>query len=359
MTSPFPIQRDLHGCRKTCLRLAGFITGPSSSAIRHLVLCLCLLLGAATAFSQELFIDTTDVPNADLDRMYVRGLSFLAKAQKPDGTWADPAYGSEPAVVALTVAAMLAHGDDPNTGPYAAPIRRGLNYILTQVNKETGYIGRTMYNHGFGTLALAEAYGVVNDPRIGPALERAVKLILSSQSRNPFGAWRYSPESTDADTTVTGAQMVALFAARNAGIAVPEAAIQQGVKFLLSCQTGEGGIGYTSNSGPNGARTAIMCTVLALAKEKNSAAFKAGFNFLQRAPPEPQYQHYYLYYASQAYFHASPEAWRTWNRANIQTLKRDQNSDGSWSGSFGTTFTTAASLLSMALNYRYLPIYER
>jgi len=34
---------------------------------------------------------------------------------------------------------------------------------------------------------------------------------------NTFGAWRYSPESKDADTTVSGAQMVALFAARNAG----------------------------------------------------------------------------------------------------------------------------------------------
>ncbi|MBC8001980.1 MAG: squalene--hopene cyclase, partial [Opitutaceae bacterium] len=138
------------------------------------MLLVCILLGGAAAFGQELFIDTTDAPNADLDRIYVRGLSFLTKTQRPDGSWANPAYGSEPAVVGLSVAAMLAHGDDPNTGPYAEPIRRGLNYILSQVNKETGYIGRTMYNHGFGTLALAEAYGMVNDPRIGPALERAV-----------------------------------------------------------------------------------------------------------------------------------------------------------------------------------------
>ena len=67
----------------------------------------------------------------------------------------------------------------------------------------------------------------------GPALEQAVKLIINSQSRNPFGAWRYSPEATDADTTVSGAQMVALFAARNAGIAVSEDAIQKGLKFFL------------------------------------------------------------------------------------------------------------------------------
>jgi hypothetical protein len=92
-----------------------------------------------------------------------------------------------------------------------------------------------MYNHGFATLALAEAYGMVDEPRLGPALESAVRLIVASQSKNAFGAWRYSPTSQDADTTVSGAQMVALFAARNAGIGVPEEAIQKGLRFYLNC----------------------------------------------------------------------------------------------------------------------------
>ncbi len=79
-----------------------------------------------------------------------------------------------------------------------------------------------MYNHGFSTLALAEAYGAVDDPRLGPALQKAVRLIVSAQEANSLHAWRYSPDAKDADTTVSGAQMVALFAARNAGIPVPE-----------------------------------------------------------------------------------------------------------------------------------------
>ena len=154
--------------------------------------------------------------------------------------------------------------------------------------------------------------------------------------------------------------MVALFAARNAGIAVPEEAIQKGLKFFSACQTPDGGIGYVSNAGPNGARTAIACLVLALAKEKNSPAFKAAFSFLQKTPAESSYPHYYLYYASQAYFHASPDAWKVWNQTNVKNLGTAQEPDGSWGGGqFGTTFSTAASLLSLALNYRYLPIYER
>jgi hypothetical protein len=309
--------------------------------------------------AQELFLGQTDVNPSEVDRMYLRGLNYLVKNQSPEGRWADLPYGGEPAVVSLAVVSMLAHGDDPNVGPFSSAIRRGLDYVLKNLNAQTGYIGRSMYNHGFSTLALAESYGAVDDARLGPALQKAVQLILSSQARNPMGAWRYSPESTDADTTVSGAQMVALFAARNAGLAVPEEAIQKGLQFFKQCQTPDGGYGYTSNVGPNAARTAIGCLVLALAKQKNSPAFQAAFKYLEQTPSESHYHHYYLYYAAQAFFQSSQSAWQAWNRKNIRALTTSQAADGSWEGQFGGTFSTAASLLSLALNYRYLPIYER
>jgi Prenyltransferase and squalene oxidase repeat len=326
--------------------------------------CFGMLAGLIVALTgvapgQQLFMEESDVAPTEVDRMYVKGLEFLVRTQTPDGRWADNPYGVEPAVIGLAVVSMLAHGDDPNLGPYATTVRRGLDAILKQANRQTGYIGRSMYNHGFATLALAEAYGVVDDARLGPALQQAVRLILTSQEKNPLGAWRYSPESVDGDTTVSGAQMVALFAARNAGLLVPEEAVQKGIKFFLRCQTPEGGFGYTENLSPNGARTAIGCLVLTLAKEKQSKAYQAAFKYLLKAPPEQGYPQYYLYYAAQAYFHASPEDWRVWNRKNIKMLSAGQNPDGSWNGQFGPTFSTAASLLSLALNYRYLPIYER
>lgn len=317
------------------------------------------LLAPVSSRAQELFQDSGSVSPAQVDRLYLKGLAYLVKNQNAEGRWTEMPYGAEPAVVGLSVLAMLAHGEDPNTGPYAASIKRGLDFILKQMNPGTGYIGRSMYNHGFSTLALAESYGMVDDERLGPALEQAIKLIVSSQSRNPFHAWRYSPESMDADTTVSGAQLVALFAARNAGMAVPQDAIQKGLAFILKCQTPEGGFGYTGATSPNGARTAIGCLMLSLAKEKKSKEFESAFKFLKSAAPDASYQQYYLYYASQAFFQASPEAWNDWNSRNIKTLAATQNDDGSWDGQFGPTFSTAASLLSMALNYRYLPIYER
>jgi hypothetical protein len=53
------------------------------------------------------------------------------------------------------------------------------------------------------------------------------------------------------------------------------------------------------------------------------------------------------------------EAWEKWNLENARRLTALQGSSGSWSGSEGDAFATSAALLSLALNYRYLPIYER
>jgi hypothetical protein len=217
-----------------------------------------------------------------------------------------------------------------------------------------------MYTHGFSTLALAEAYGAVRDPRIGPALKKAVDFILSAQSRNSFGAWRYQPDSRDADTTVSGAQMVALLAARNAGIAVPDQAINNGLKFFRQCQTSDGGFGYTGAYGPNAPRTAIGATVLALTRQTHSAEFKAALHALEQFGfDETTYAYYYVYYAAQGIFHGDMECWRKWNAQNMGRLAAAQNEDGSWNGGHGPVFCTATALLSLALNYRFLPIYER
>jgi hypothetical protein len=50
---------------------------------------------------QELFQDENDFANSDVDRIYVKGLNFLAKTQTADGSWPDKPYGGEPAVVGV------------------------------------------------------------------------------------------------------------------------------------------------------------------------------------------------------------------------------------------------------------------
>ncbi len=297
----------------------------------------------------------------EIEAMYVKGLNYLVQQQASGGDWPEVGAASQPGIAGLVVLAILAHGNDPNHGPYRTALRRALNSILRSANPQNGYIGPSMYHHGFATLALAEAYGHVHDDRIGPALAQAVKLILASQTQNPQGAWRYSPESRDADTTVSGAQLVALLAARNAGIAIPDSAIERALDFFRRTQGHDGGFGYTSNEGSSPPRVAIGTLVFALAKRKESHAFKAGFRHLQQMDfSGGGHLYYYLYYAAQAYFHADMTAWKAWSEKNKQLLSSTQHPDGSWSGGGQSpVFCTAAALLSLALEYRYLPIYER
>src|SRR4029079_6391513 len=124
----------------------------------------------------------------------------------------------------------------------------------------TGIMGHSMYHHGFATLGLAEAYGVVDDRdlvpagdakkrSIGQALELAVRAAVTSQKKNSLGAWRYSPDSTDADTSVSGAVLVGLLAARNAGIEVPDEAIDKAINYYTKMTSSSGQVGYSGGFG--------------------------------------------------------------------------------------------------------------
>jgi hypothetical protein len=66
---------------------------------------------------------------------------------------------------------------------------------------------------------------------------------------------------------------------------------------------------------------------------------------------------YQRYYQAQALFQGDVEAWEKWNRLLVRQLK--QLPDGSFRGQFGPAISTSMSLLALALNYRFLPIYER
>lgn len=321
-----------------------------------------LLAVITSSFAQDLNVYRgTQVP-PQVEKIYERGLQFLAAAQNDEGTIPGN-YGSEPATAALAMLAMFAHGDDPNYGPYAKALKRSLEFILKSARAETGYIGNSMYNHGFCTLALAEAYGAMQDERIGPALKKAVELILTSQEKNKFKAWRYSPDSQDADSTVSGACFVALVAARNAGLRVPDNAIDGALKFYTDCQSpGNGSIGYLPGSGAHGgSTTAIGVAVYAYARKKDQPTFTKALAALKSTDESGggNYPFYYEYYASQAMFQADVKSWEEWNAKQVQRLTETQNDDGSWDGGLGPGISTAFALLSIALNYRYLPIYER
>jgi hypothetical protein len=133
-----------------------------------------------------------------------------------------------------------------------------------------------------------------------------------------------------------------------------------GAAVFRSCQGGDGGFGYTGPGSASPPRAAIGALVLALARQKDTAEFQAAFRCLQQLEFESgPYFFYYLYYASQAFFHADPEAWKRWSAESVRRLAALQGPDGGWGENEGPAFATSAALLSLALHYRFLPIYER
>ena len=328
--------------------------------MKRIIFLLTCIATFANADAQGLLNRQDDKIPAQVELIYERGLRYLAERQNDEGAWND-GTGSEPGVVGLCVAAFLAHGEDPKNGPYAENIRKGIDYIISKQSPLNGFIGTSMYNHAFATKALAESYGVVEHPKLASSLKQAIELILSAQKRNRFGGWRYTPESRDADTTVTGCQIVSLFAARNAGMSVPDEAIKKGLSYLSSCRGSDGSYGYTSSAGGKPTLTAIGSLCLSLAKEDDSKGYKASLEYLKKNLDyrDRYYPYYYEYYMSQALFHADEETWTEWNGRNIRYLGTIQSPDGSFPGNQGPAFSTAGALLSLALNYRYLPIYEK
>ena len=308
-----------------------------------------------------------------------RSLRYLANTQRDDGTWSGAQSG--PGVTGICVMAFMASGEDADFGPYAQNLRKALRSIITSQDKSTGHVSGPghgpMYHHGLVTLALSEAYGAVDERllwvgsgvppvrrrTIGQALELAVRCTLTAQKKNQWGAWRYSPESGDADTTVSGTVLMGLLGARNAGIEVPNQAIDKALDFFRTNTMRDGTVSYQplQSHGDGMTRAAIGTLVYAIGKRKDWPEYKATSEFIKRRIDQDTNEHpfYNRYYMAQALFHSDVEAWRAWNRRTVERLRGLQREDGSFTSSHGQAYGTGMSVLAMALNYRLLPVYER
>jgi hypothetical protein len=348
---------------------------PSVCVAAGLVIALAILLPSARAQSQLPGTRFGEVVPRDVREMYDRGLQYLAAKQTEKGEWTGGGYEDGPGPVGLGLMVFLASGEDPNFGLYSNHVRRSLRYLITSQDAGTGIMGQSMYHHGFAMLGLAEAYGAVDERNlwpdgkgqrsIGQALELAVRAAVTSQKKNSLGGWRYSPDATDADTSVSGAVLVGLLAARNAGIEVPDGSIDKAIAFYKSMTAPSGQVAYAGGMGgfdESIARISIATLVYAVSRRKDLPEYKASLNYLRQRleqQSQQQWMEYGRYYQAQALFQGDIDSWEKWNKLLVRQLKAAQKPDGSFQGQFGPSLSTSFSLLALALNYRFLPIYER
>jgi hypothetical protein len=357
-----------------------------------------------------------------------RGLRYLVRTQVSDGSDADGAWRCDAGnkvnemyvvfeggrnvphvgVTALGVLAFLAAGHEPGRGPYGQVVERAVQFLVRHVQND-GYVQAhetRMYSHAFATLALAEVYGMSRHPDLREKLQSAVEFTVRCQ--NETGGWRYKPFTVDSDMSVTVCQVVALRAARNVGIKVPQSTIDRALGYVISSAITEDrpygadrGTFYYQPASTRYNRSSFSLTAAGL-----TTLFQAGLydNRMMRAyieargidkdpPPSVedsvgvmrQYyedvrlrhaEHYFFYYgnyyAAQALYHIgaySPEVWESWYdmvRKDLLRLERRTTADGGpeesfWVSNVGSTHTyaTASAILILSIPFDYLPIHQR
>lgn len=321
----------------------------------------------------------------EAQRAVERGLTYLANTQNRDGSFGDTqTFLGNIAITSLAGLALMAGGHMPGRGAHGNTVLRALQYVLSkEQTSPPGFLNKPdglerlgpMYSHGFGTLFLAEAFGMVPDralqAKLKGTIERAVQVIINSQ--NSEGGWRYQPTKQFADSSVTICQIMALRAARNIGFFVPKEVADKCVKYVRACQTADGGFSYFAGQGLSAfARSAAGVVALYCAGVYSGPDVERGLRYLLRFKPndamngrafgQEPYYFYGHYYAAQAMWTAGPKYWNAWFPAIRDELLRmnRHRADGAWADpSVCNHYGTAMACIILQIPNHYLPILQK
>ena len=345
------------------------------------------------------------------ERAVRQGLRWLSIHQSPNGLW-DP-YGYQrqcPSMNACPGAAAKSHGDlsvgvsglvmvayignghTPTRGEFKETVARGLDALRKRQDSD-GCVGgqagkKYMYNHALGTLALVEMYSVTGDEELKVDAERALAFLYRTQQVRD-GGWDYLAEQgRRSDTSVSGWCVLALKAAKSAGLDVPERVWKGAHDYMRGMTDPTGDVRYTTwpseidNEGELEQRGVAMMAVglasrLFLGESRKGAMVQRMAERIRLEPPDPAivtareaYGHemYYWYYATLAMFQMGGVHWAGWNDTTRDMVVKLQRLDGHAAGSFdpansfggreaGRVYSTAICVLILETYYRYLPIY--
>jgi squalene cyclase len=372
-----PIWARFQGNRPIWARFQGnrrLESPPTSLNNAHVVFFQLLVLlccsAAAPAAEKDPDNSAARLITPAAERSIDRGLKWLVAQQHEDGGFgAGPARGNA-AVCALAGMAMLSGGSTPGRGPYGGQLNRCVEYLL-QCAQPSGFIAgpnassQPMYGHGFATMFLAECCGMSPRPELREKLAKAVNIIVNSQNKE--GGWRYKPVRDEADISVTVCEIMALRAARNAGLFVPNETIDRSIDYVKRSQNADGGFMYRLQSPDVSAfpRSAAAVTALYSAGIYKVPEIDKGLNYLgQFVPAEGVMRHesYYFYgqyYAAQAMWQAGGPRFARWYPAVRDELIGRQRDDGSWPDAIGNECAAAMALIVLQIPNNCLPILQR
>lgn len=304
-----------------------------------------------------------------------RGLAWLAKRLSAGeggnlNGGGQQGYSNHAGITALAGLAFMQAGNLPGRGRYGREVQQCLDFILS-ASQESGLIASDlshgpMYGHGFAALFLAEVYGMTGDENVKEKLQKAIRIIQKTQ--NPEGGWRYQPVPYDADISVTICQVMALRAARDAGLKVEKEVIDKSIEYVKRCQNPDGGFSYMASQGGGGGsgfpRSAAGVAALYYAGVFEGGELERGLKYVKQFQPragasQPNEGHYFYgnYYAVQAMFLAGGDYWAEWYPAIRDELIATQAASGYWDRDHNQDYATAMALIILQMPNRYLPVY--
>lgn len=317
--------------------------------------------------------------NKKVDEAIVKALEFLSTKQKPSGAWLIDTEGESTAGTSLAVMAFMSAGHVPGEGPYGETMERGIRWVIDQQKTNGLFIVKRshgpMYSHGICCLMLSEAVGMMNkddSKSARVALEKGILLILKAQNVSKQdrhkGGWRYQTTDNQSDLSATGWQLLALRAAKDIGCDVPADSIDRAVKYVKLCSRNKkGGFGYQPGGGPSPTRsgTGILC--LEVCGDHHAKETIAAADYLLKYPLREDHSYFFYgaYYCGVGMFKVGGKYWDQTKNSLSEILLSSQKTDGSWFGKHaderrhGRIYCTTLAVLSLAVEYRYLPIYQR
>jgi hypothetical protein len=341
------------------------------------------------------------------------GLEFLARYQSPDGSWSltgfdrdEPQHltqlDSDTAATGLALLAFQGAGYNHREFKYARQINHAIQWLTENQAEDGGlYVPSDkksdsacrLYSHGIAALALTEAYGMTQDPRLAEPAQKALDYIADSQDPRK-GGWRYfdEPGKKSSDTSVSGWMMMAMQSGRLAGLEVDEKAFTSVDDWLEVAADPDNNSLYRYNPYARDSKgvsrmqgrkpTPSMTSVGLLMRiysgwDKEDPRLLAGADYIleQQLPSDstPQVRDtYYWYYATQVLKHIDGPRWEIWNQKLRPLLTRSQEKSGDFAGSWhpyrpvpdrwgsfgGRIYVTTMNLLSLEVRHRMLPLYQ-
>lgn len=343
-----------------------------ASPIMLLALTIVLPMGRALP-------DERDTPPDPRVKAAVdKALAFLAQTQQPNGSWrcrvgarglgelgqSDEHVG----ITALALLAFMGDGNLPDRGKYADVVARGLDFVLKCAQDATGYVssnGTNMYSHGFATLFLAEMYGMTGRKDVKDALKKSVDLLTLCQ--NSQGGWRYQPNPSDADLSITVCQIQALRAARNRGVAVKKSVIEKALQYVKGCELPDGGFSYQYQTqrkitqiGSSSAGLVSYYSMGIYDEKAHEKHFQYLLNQVEGGKLKGGNHFFYShYYAVQAFYQRGGDYWKKYWTTISEYLIKSQHAEGYWSDEVGPPYATAMACIILQVPKEVLPILQK